>query len=106
METKEAPARLYWNADKTELVPEGDPDARTLAASQAGRPIPLDAKVRGEKAAAQVPNKAQAPAANKAQTPGEKKTQDPPAACPHCGKTPDDFKSSDGFEKHLVRFAG
>ena len=106
METKEAPARLWWTADKTELVPDGDPDARTLAASHAGKPIPADAKIRGEKAQAPAPNKAQAPAANKAQAQAGNKIQDPPTACPHCGKTSANFRSADGFEKHLAKFAG
>ena len=62
----EAPCRLYWNRGQSELVPEGDPDARTLAASHAGKMIPAGVPIRGYKAAAQVPNKAAPKAPNKA----------------------------------------
>lgn len=39
MADKLATERLYWNADRTELVSEGDPDAAFLAAG-VGQPVP------------------------------------------------------------------
>ena len=48
-ETKPAPRRLWFTKDKSELVPDDDLDAATLAASREGAPIPADVPIRGEK---------------------------------------------------------
>jgi hypothetical protein len=59
-----ATERLWFNADRTALVVDGDPDAKLLACAE-GDPIPEGFTAPGTKQAAKAADKMVKPAGNK-----------------------------------------
>lgn len=80
MTTETATVKLFFDAEKTKLVLENDPDAKILAAA-VGDPIPDGFKPpAGVKAAAKAEDKQAAAAANKGGVTIVQETDEPPKA--------------------------
>lgn len=69
----QAPTRLWWNADKTRLVKDGDEEAAILAYPAGAELAAIHEDLLDD---GELERKEAAPAANKARKPGQNKSGD------------------------------